>query len=66
MVGTSGHTPADLVAIDLWRRTGRRETALPGMASFARTFPVKRQLLVGASGIALEDFLITPAAHWID
>jgi hypothetical protein len=36
------------------------------MASFARTFPVKRQLLVGASGIALEDFLITPAAHWID
>jgi uncharacterized protein len=45
-------------------KSGRRETALPGMASFARTFPVKRQLLVGASGIALEDFLATPAAHW--
>ena len=47
-------------------KSGRRETALPGMASFARTFPVKRQLLVGASGIALEDFLATPAAHWTD
>jgi len=53
-----------VVAIEV--KSGRRETALPGMASFARTFPVKRQLLVGASGIALEDFLITPAAHWID
>ena len=47
-------------------KSDRRETALPGMASFARTFPVKRQLLVGASGIALEDFLATPAAHWTD
>ena len=47
-------------------KSGRRETAFPGMASFARTFPVKRQLLVGASGIALEDFLATPVAHWTD
>jgi predicted AAA+ superfamily ATPase len=53
-----------VVAIEV--KSGRRETALPGMASFAGTFPVKRQLLVGASGISLEDFLITPAAHWID
>jgi hypothetical protein len=53
-----------VVAIEV--KSGRRETALPGMASFARAFPVKRQLLVGASGIALEDFLVTPAAHWID
>lgn len=52
-----------VVAIEV--KSGRRETALPGMASFARTFPVKRQLLVGASGIALEDFLTTPVAHWI-
>jgi uncharacterized protein len=53
-----------VVAIEV--KSGRRETALPGMASFARAFPVKRQLLVGASGIAPEDFLTTPVAHWMD
>jgi predicted AAA+ superfamily ATPase len=53
-----------VVAIEV--KSGRSETGLHGMASFAHTFPVKRQLLVGASGIALEEFLITPAANWID
>ena len=32
MVGTSGHTPADLAAIDLWRRTGSvRCSSWPGL-----------------------------------
>ena len=43
----------------------RRETMLPGMAAFAAAFPVKRQLLVGAQGIPLEDFLMKPATHWV-
>ena len=47
-------------------KSGRRETQLPGMAAFARAFPVKRQLLVGAQGIPLADFLTQPAAHWVE
>jgi len=46
-------------------KSGRRETLLPGMAAFAQAFPVKRQLLVGAQGIPLEDFLTQPATHWL-
>ena len=46
-------------------KSGRRQTAHPGMESFARLFPVKRQLLVGAQGIPLEEFLTTPVDHWI-
>jgi len=52
-----------LTAIEV--KSGRRETALPGIDAFARTFPVKRQLLVGSQGIALEEFLTTPLEHWV-
>ena len=52
------------VAIEV--KSGRRRTSLPGMAAFADTVPVKRQLLVGAQGIALEDFLRQPASHWFE
>lgn len=51
------------VAIEV--KSGRREIAFPGIESFARVFPVKRQLLVGAQGIALEEFLKTPVEHWM-
>ena len=47
-------------------KSGRRETLLPGIAAFARAFPVKRQLLVGAQGIPLEEFLSHPAARWLE
>lgn len=47
-------------------KSGRRETLLPGIAAFATAFPVKRQLLVGAQGIPLEEFLTHPAAHWLE
>ena len=53
----------DLTAIEV--KSGRRETGLPGMDAFAQEFPVKRQLLVGAQGIPLADFLTQPAAHWL-
>lgn len=47
-------------------KSGQRETQLPGIAAFAAAFPVKRQLLVGAQGISLEEFLTQPANHWLD
>jgi len=53
-----------IVAIEV--KSGSRRMALPGMDSFARAFPVKRQLLVGAQGISLEEFLTTPLEHWVD
>ncbi len=46
-------------------KSGRRETSLPGMAAFAKAFPLQRQLLVGAQGIPLSDFLAEPAAKWM-
>jgi len=46
-------------------KSGRRETALPGMAAFAGAFPVQRQLLVGAQGIPLAEFLSEPATKWV-
>ena len=47
-------------------KSGNRETALPGMAAFEKTFPVQRKLLVGAQGIPLDDFLSEPATKWIE
>jgi uncharacterized protein len=52
-----------VVAIEV--KSGRRATSMPGVAAFAKAFPVKRQILVGAQGIALEEFLTQPAAHWL-
>jgi len=46
-------------------KSGRRETSLPGMATFAKAFPLQRQLLVGPQGIPLADFLAEPAAKWM-
>lgn len=46
-------------------KSGRRETMLPGIDAFAKTFPVTRRLLVGAQGIPLADFLSQPGGHWL-
>jgi predicted AAA+ superfamily ATPase len=51
------------VAIEV--KSGGRRQSLPGMEAFARQFKPKRQLLVGSQGIALEEFLSKPAAHWL-
>ncbi len=53
-------------AVALEVKSGSRHTALPGIDAFRRAFPVKRQLLVGAGGIPLEEFLAKPAAFWLD
>ena len=62
--------------VDFIMQTGRRLTAIEvksgrapqvhaGMAAFAEAFKPQRSLLVGGDGIALEDFLMQPAAHWM-
>jgi hypothetical protein len=39
---------------------------VPGTEAFCRQFNVKRRLLVGSQGIPLEEFLSTPADHWLE
>ena len=51
------------VAIEV--KSGSRRESLPGMEAFVQQFKPKRQLLVGGQGIALEEFLSKPAAHWL-
>jgi predicted AAA+ superfamily ATPase len=53
-----------LVAIEV--KSGRRRDALPGMEAFAQAFGPSRRLLVGADGIALEEFLSRPVEGWLD
>ncbi len=51
------------VAIEV--KSGRRPQSLPGMEAFDRRFKPKRKLLVGGQGLSWEDFLIHPAAYWL-
>jgi predicted AAA+ superfamily ATPase len=46
-------------------KTGSRRTSLPGMARFVDRFRPDRRLLVGADGIPLDDFLLSPATRYI-
>jgi len=52
----------DLVVIEV--KSGRRKTGLPGVEAFSKEFKVKRKLLVGAQGIQLNSFLLTPPEKW--
>lgn len=52
----------ECVAIEV--KSGRRRESLPGVAAFAKHFSPKKSLLVGAQGIALEEFLSKPADYW--
>jgi uncharacterized protein len=52
-----------LTAIEV--KSGRSPDVHPGIAAFAEMFKPRRTLLVGADGIALEDFLTRPVAHWV-
>jgi predicted AAA+ superfamily ATPase len=45
-------------------KSGRSPQAHAGMAAFAIAFKPHRSLLVGGDGIALEEFLEKPVAHW--
>ena len=62
--------------VDFVVRAGRRLSAIEvkssrsrgahsGLAAFAETFSPDRILLVGGDGVALEDFLSQPVAHWL-
>lgn len=52
-----------LVAIEV--KSGRAPQAHAGSAAFSATFKVRRSLLVGGDGVAVEDFLAKPVAHWL-
>jgi len=58
------HRGDTIVAIEV-KSSARRQT-LAGTDAFCRRFPVKRKLLVGGQGIPLEEFLSTPAGHWLE
>ncbi len=52
-----------LTAIEV--KTGRAREVPTGMQAFAAAFKPKRKLLVGADGVAVEEFLRRPVEHWI-
>lgn len=51
-----------LLAIEV--KSGRRRDGLPGTAAFLRAYPKARPLLVGADGIGIDEFLLTPVDAW--
>ncbi|GAB4297646.1 MAG: ATP-binding protein [Desulfuromonadia bacterium] len=53
-----------IVAIEV--KSGRTREMPAGMAAFTEAFRPKRTLLVGGDGIALDEFLVRPVAHWIE
>lgn len=57
------HAGRTLTAIEV--KSGRSRETHPGLAAFAESFKPARELLVGADGIAVEEFLLKPAGHWV-
>jgi predicted AAA+ superfamily ATPase len=53
-----------LVAVEV--TSGRARQAHSGTAAFNDAFKPQRSLLVGRGGIAVEEFLAQPVAHWIE
>ncbi len=54
----------NLVAIEV--KSSLRKTSISGIEAFSKAFRVKRKLLVGAQGISLQEFLLTPPEKWLD
>lgn len=52
-----------LTAIEV--KSGRTRGARAGLAAFGEAFRCKRQLLIGADGIAVEEFLSQPVEQWV-
>jgi predicted AAA+ superfamily ATPase len=52
-----------LVAIEV--KSGRAPQTHPGIAAFSAAFRPQRSLLIGADGIAVEEFLARPVSHWV-
>jgi hypothetical protein len=46
-------------------KSGRAPRAHPGTAAFAATFKPQRTLLVGAGGVAVDEFLARSATDWV-
>lgn len=51
-----------IIAIEV--KSSRKKSTLPGLEAFSSEFTVKKKLLVGGSGIPLQDFLLTPPENW--
>ena len=47
-------------------KSGQRRTTLPGMDAFGKRFQPQRKLLVGGQGIPVREFLLKPAAYWVE
>ncbi len=45
-------------------KSGKAPVAHSGTAAFRAAFKTHRSLLVGGDGIAVEEFLDRPVAHW--
>jgi predicted AAA+ superfamily ATPase len=52
-----------LVAIEV--KSARRAGRLAGLLAFGELYPMARKVLVGADGVPLEEFLLTPVGHWL-
>ncbi len=46
-------------------KSGTRATSLPGLAAFADRYSPDRRLVIGADGVALEEFFGSPAERWL-
>lgn len=46
-------------------KSGRARESLAGMDAFGKQFEGSRKLLIGATGITLEEFFLTPIEHWL-
>ena len=54
----------NVVAVEV--KSGAHKFTLKGLDDFCKEFEIKRKLLVGGQGIALEEFLASPAEKWIE
>ena len=52
-----------VVAIEV--KSGRAPDGFPGLAAFSESFKPTRTLLVGGTGILLEEFLTDPVERWL-
>jgi len=55
-----------LISLAIEVKSGRRRVSLPEIQAFSKEFKVTRKLLVGAQGIPLQEFLLTPPEDWLD
>ena len=56
-------TGREVTAVEV--KSGRTRRSLQGMAAFREAFRPARTLLVGADGIAVEEFLSRSVEHWV-